>query len=135
MTGRDLTMSGDPEYGATSWQHFQRFGLNSAGWPSRDRFVLSRGHSVMPLRTIRCLTDVKTPGEDEEHLREPSATFDDIMGFGRLDSPCKVRASKRQPNSWARTARPTPILLTADRHIRTRVANRRRNPGLRLRDR
>ena len=79
--------------------------------------MLSRGHSVMPLRTIRCLTDVKTPGEDEEHPREPSATFDDIMGFGRLDSPCKVRASKRQPNSWARTARPTPILLTADRHI------------------
>ena len=31
MTGRDPTMSGDPEYGATSWQHFQRFGLNSAG--------------------------------------------------------------------------------------------------------
>ena len=68
------------------WQEFLRYDPQNPLWPNRDRFVLSAGHASMLLYAILHLTGVRATGSNDEILKEPTVSLDDIKHFRQLDS-------------------------------------------------
>ncbi len=65
----------------TLWQEFLQFDPRDAGWPNRDRFVLSAGHASMLLYAMLHLARVHGGGR-------PPVRLQDIRDFRQLGSPC-----------------------------------------------
>jgi transketolase len=70
----------------TIWNRVMRFDPRDPLWPSRDRFVLSNGHSSMLLWSVLHLTRTQAVNADYENLGHASVTLDDIRRFRQLDS-------------------------------------------------
>jgi transketolase len=66
----------------TLWQQILRYDPENAGWPNRDRFVLSAGHASMLLYSVLHLAGVKDAQD------RPAITLDDIRHFRQIGSPC-----------------------------------------------
>lgn len=65
-----------------------RYDPAQPGWPNRDRFVLSCGHSSALLYAALHLSDVKQMDADGRPTGEPAVPLDHLRNFRQLGSRC-----------------------------------------------